>query len=263
MTSIARTLFPTFFVLLPVFSSHLLSEMLHMKNYLQCAVMIGLSAVVSLAGGSARAGIVVYGNLGSTGTGAIAASGGVPLTTGTNWRAIGFTVGGTNTFLQTATIGLNVNSAGSANVRLDLYSNNAGVPGTSLFSTTQTLAANTLNLPISFNLNQTLTSGSTYWIVAQKTGGAGVVAWRPDSTSSAPTTQNASGWANLGNATGITSSNNGATWGSTGNGSSSSISLVAVVPEPSKVAVMAAAGGLATILRLRRSRRGVSPAASS
>lgn len=38
---------------------------------------------------------------------------------------------------------------------------------------------------------------------------------------------------------------------------------VRLVPEPSTVAVMAAAGGVATILRLRRSRRVASPAAAS
>ena len=228
------------------------------RNSAATAIAAAIAATC-LAVGSASASIVVYGNLGSTGTGAIATTGGIGLTSSA-WRAIGFTVGGTNTFLQTATIGLNVNSAGSADVRLDLYSNNAGVPGTSLFSTTETLAANTLNLPISFNLNQTLTSGSTYWIVAQKTGGAGVVSWRPGNPAVAPTVQNASGWANLGNATGINSTDGGSTWGSTGTGQSSSISLVAVVPEPSMVAVMGAAGGMATMLRLRRSRRAVAPA---
>jgi hypothetical protein len=225
-----------------------------MKKFATCSLLIGVSAVLLLAAGSASAGIVVYGNLGNSGTGAIATSGGVPLTTGTNWRAIGFTVGGTNTFLETATIGLNVNSAGPADVRLDLYSNNAGVPGTSLFNTTQTVSANTLNLPVTFNLNQTLTSGSTYWIVAQKTGGAGAVGWRGPDPTAAPTPRNASGWANLGNATGITSTDNGATWGSTGNGSSSSISLVAVVPEPSAIAILAAAAGMGAMVRLRRSR---------
>jgi hypothetical protein len=225
-----------------------------MKKFATCSLLIGLSAVLLLAGGSASAGLVVYGNLGSNGAGAIASSGGLTLTTGTVWRAIGFTVGGTNVFLETATIGLNVNANGPANVRLDLYSNNAGVPGTSLFDTTQTVSANTLNLPVTFNLNQTLTSGSTYWIVAQKTGGAGVLAWRPADPASAPTVQNASGWANLGSTTGITSSNNGASWGSTGTGVSSSISLVAVVPEPSAIAILAAAAGMGATLRLRRSR---------
>lgn len=228
------------------------------RNSAAAAIAAAIAATC-LAVGSANAGIVVYGNLGPSGTNAIGTSGGSGLTSSA-WRAIGFTVGGTNTFLETATIGMNVSSAGSADVRLDLYSNNAGVPGTSLFSTTQTLAANTLNLPITFNLNQTLSSGSTYWIVAQKTGGAGALSWRPSDPQAAPATQNSSLWANLGNATGITSNNAGTSWGSTGTGVSNSISLIATVPEPSTVAVMGAAGGMATMLRLRRSRRAVAPA---
>ncbi len=205
-----------------------------MRNSLAAAIAAAIMAVF-LAVGSANAGIVVYGNLGSSGTNAISTSGGIALS-GSTWRAIGFTVGGTNVMLETVTIGFNVNSSGSADVRLDLYSNNSGVPGTSLFNTSQSLAANTVNQPIGFNFNQTLSSGSTYWIVAQRTGGTGnasALAWRPADGNPPPTTQNASGWLNLGNVTGITSTNAGAAWGSTGNGSVSSMSLTAIVPEPS------------------------------
>ena len=76
------------------------------KTSLNSVVLIGLSAAIFLAAGSANAGTVVYGNLGSNGAGLIATSGGISLKTGTEWRAIGFTVGGTNTFLETATIGI-------------------------------------------------------------------------------------------------------------------------------------------------------------
>jgi hypothetical protein len=207
-----------------------------MRNSLAAAIAAA-AVVVFLAVGTAKAGIVVYGNLGSSGTNAISSSGGIVLTA-TTWRAIGFTVGGTNVMLETVTIGFNVGSSGSADVRLDLYSNSSGQPGTSLFNTSQSLAANTLNQPITFNFNQTLSSGSTYWIVAQRAGGTGnatALAWRPaaGTPNPAPITQNASGWLNLGNATGVTSADSGATWGSTGTGSSNSISFTAIVPEPS------------------------------
>jgi hypothetical protein len=191
-----------------------------------------------LAVGSASAG-VVYGNLGPTvGTNSIGTAG-ITLSS-TTWRAVGFTPGGTNLVLNTATIGLNVNSAGPADVRLDLYSDNSGTPGSSLFNTSQTLAASTLNQPITFNVNQTLTAGTSYWIVAQQTGGSGVLSWRnPSPVNLSPTTQNSSGWTNLGSTTGTTSNNAGGTWGSTGNGSSSAISLDAVpVPEPSMLAML-------------------------
>lgn len=223
------------------------------KSFHTFVTILAASIAAVLAVDSAKAG-VVYGNLGPSGTNAIQATGGVALTS-SQWRAIGFTAGGTDLVLDTVTIGLNVNSSGSAVVRLDLYDNNSGVPGTSLFNTSLTLAANTLNAPISFLLNQTLTSGSTYWIVAQKTGGAGTLGWRPADGSPAPTTQNASGWTNLGNATGITSTNAGGTWGSTGNGSSSSISLFASpVPEPSTfvMLLMASSGALLWARRKKR-----------
>jgi hypothetical protein len=228
-----------------------------MRNSLAAAIAAAIMAVF-LAVGSANAGIVVYGNLGSSGTNAISTSGGI-VVSGSTWRAIGFTVGGTNVMLETVTIGVNVNSTGSADMRLDLYSNNSGVPGTSLFNTSQSLAANTVNQPISFNFNQTLSSGSTYWIVAQRAGGTGnatALAWRPAVGTPAPATQNASGWANLGNATGITSSDSGATWGSTGTGSSNAISFTAIVPEPSTWA-MAGVGiaFAATCEEVRRRRR--------
>jgi hypothetical protein len=226
------------------------------RNSFAVSFAAALTAVV-LSVGSAKA-EVVYGNLGSSGTNAIASSGGIGLNS-TTWRAIGFTVGGTNLQLDTATIGFDVNSLGSATVRLDLYTNGSGTtPGTSFFNTSQLLAANTVNQPITFNFGQLLTSGSTYWIVAQKTSGAGVLAWRPANPQAAPVTQNSSGWANLGNVTGITSSNSGTSWGSTGNGSSNSISLTAIVPEPSTWAMAGAGLALAGTYGVHRRRRRVS-----
>ena len=200
--------------------------------------ILTILAGTALVVGSAQAAIV-FGNLGATGSGAIRTSGGTTLND-TTWRAIGFTAGGTDLVLNTATIGVFVNATGSADMRLDLYSNNGGLPGVSLFDTTQTIDASTPNQPITFTLNQTLTSGTTYWLVAQKAGGAGTLVWRPADGNPPPITQNSSGWANLGNATAVTSFDDGATWGATGNGSSSSISLTASpIPEPGTWAAMA------------------------
>lgn len=212
-----------------------------MKNKL-----VSLAAITLMSCGSAQA-AVVFGNLGSDGV-AIGSSGGTSLNN-TTWRAQGFTIGAgvTDLVLAAVTIGFNVSSGGSADVRLDLYSNNSGVPGSSLFNTTKTLAANTLNLPITFDFNQTLSAATTYWIVAQKTGGAGTLVWRPASPTAAPTTLNASGWTNGG---GNTSSDDGVTWGSTGNGSSNSISITAV-PEPSAF-VMLSLGAIGLVARRRR-----------
>jgi hypothetical protein len=210
------------------------------------------SAVLALNSANAA---IVFGNLGASGSGAIQASGGTTLNA-TTWRAIGFTAGGTDLVLNTATIGVFVNSTGTADMRVDLYSNNAGLPGTSLFNTTQTIAASTLNQPITFTLNQTLTAGTTYWILAQRTGGTGntgALVWRPANGLVVPTTQNASGWLSLGNAAAVTSLNDGASWGATGNGSSSSISLSASpIPEPGTWAAMAILAGGAAFAGWRR-----------
>jgi hypothetical protein len=213
-----------------------------MKNKL-----VSLAAITLMSCGSAQA-AVVFGNLGFDGAGAIGSSGGITLND-TTWRAQSFTIGAgvTDLVLATVTIGFNVSSGGSADVRLDLYSNNSGAPGSSLFNTTKTLAANTLNLPITFDFNQTLSAATTYWIVAQKTGGAGNLTWRPASPTAAPTTRNASGWTNGG---GTTSSDDGVTWGTTGNGSSNSISITAV-PEPSAF-VMLSLGAIGLVARRRR-----------
>ena len=213
---------------------------------------LALLAATTLVAFSSAQAAVVYGNLGPNGTISISTSGGITLTSSA-WRAIAFTPGGSDLLLSTATIGLSVNAAGSADVRLDLYSNNSGVPGTSLFNTTQTLSANTVAQPIDFTLNQTLSSGTTYWIVAQNVSGSGTLTWRPADTSPlvGPTTQNSSGWTNLGNSTGISSSNGGVTWGSTGTGASNAISLNAV-PEPGAVSIAAL---FATGVLLRRNRR--------
>ena len=210
----------------------------------------------ALAVGSANA-AVVFGNLGATGSNAIQPGTGINLTSNT-WRAIGFKPGGTDLVLNTATIGLYTAANGSATFQLDLYNDNAGVPGgTSLFSTQQFLPANTTTQPFTFTLNQTLTAGQTYWLVGQRISGTGSLAWRgPSPGSVAPTQQNASGWANLGNITGRTSTDGGLTWGSTGNGSTSSISLTASpIPEPGTWAAMAIFAGGAAYAGWRRRRQ--------
>ena len=210
----------------------------------------------ALAVGSANAAIV-FGNLGATGSNAIQPGTGLTLTPAT-WRAIGFKPGGTDLVLNTATIGLSTTTSGTAIFQLDLYDDNAGIPGMSLFSTQQTLLANTTAQPFTFTLNQTLTAGQTYWLVGQRVGGSGnnsTLSWRgPGPTGSvAPTGQNASGWASLGNTTGITSQNDGATWGSTGTGASSAISLTASpIPEPGTWAAMAIFAGGAAYAGWRR-----------
>ena len=207
----------------------------------------------ALAVGSANA-AVVFGNLGANGSGAVDPAGGT-LITPTVWRALAFTPNGTNLVLNTATIGLDTSASGSAGIRLDLYSNNAGNPGTSLFNTSQTLNASTVAGPVTFTLNQTLTAGQTYWIVAQRDGGTGnnnTLSWRRPSPNTAPTAQNLSGWVSVG---AKTSNDDGGTWGSltTGVAIGNAISLTASpIPEPGTWAAMAIFAGGAAYAGWRR-----------
>jgi hypothetical protein len=210
----------------------------------------------ALAVGSAQAAIV-FGNLGSNGDGAIDTSGGTVLTP-TVWRAFAFTPSGTDLVLNTATLGLSTTVSGTAVIRLDLYSNNAGIPGTSFFNTSLTLGASTSAQPITFTLDQSLTAGQTYWLVAQRDGGTGannVLAWRRGIPNTAPTAQNSSGWVNVG---AKTSNDDGATWENLTAGANNAISLTAsAIPEPGTWAAMAILAGGAAFAGWRRRQQHV------
>lgn len=220
------------------------------------AILTILAGTV-LAVGSTNAAIV-FGNLGASGSDAIRNSGGFSLSTGT-WRAIGFTTDAINLVLNSATIGLETTTAGSADIRLDLYSNNSGAPGSSLFNTSLTLAGNTAVAPVTFSLNQTLTAGTTYFIVAQQTGGSATTFWRQrDASGVSPTALNGSGWSNLGNFTAQRSLDNGGSWAATGSGAGSAISLDASpIPEPGTWAAMAIFAGGAAFAGWRRRQQQV------
>jgi hypothetical protein len=213
--------------------------------------ILTILAGTALAVGSTNAAIV-FGNLGANGSGAITNAGGTTLST-TQWRAVGFTANGPDLVLDTATLALSVNNNGPATIGLDLYTSvGAGAnaaPGTSIFGTTQVIAANSFD-KVTFNLNETLNDGASYWLVAKLITGPGTLAWRSPATPAAPTGLNGSGWSNLG---GRTSTDTGASWGATGNASGSAISLSASpIPEPGTWAAMAIFAGGAAYVGWRR-----------
>jgi hypothetical protein len=224
--------------------------------------ILTILAGTALAVGSTNAAIV-FGNLGATGGNGVANSGGTILST-TSWRGMVFTPSGTDLVLNTATLGLNVSAAGSADVRVDLYTWVAipgsdplnGAPGVSLVSATQTLGANTLNQKIDFTLNYDLTAGTSYAIVAQKTGGDGQLRWRAPSPSVVPTGQNGSGWTFVGSQN--TTPQGTDSWGILGTGGASAISLSASpIPEPGTWAAMAILAGGAAFAGWRRRQQHV------
>jgi hypothetical protein len=207
----------------------------------------------ALAVGSAQAAIV-FGNLGNTGSQAIAQSGGVSLTQNA-FHAVGFTANGSDLVLDTATIGYRYSGAGTTIAKFDLYSNAPRIgggnePGTVLFSTQLTVGPSNGD-PITFTLNQTLTAGTSYWLVASRVGfgGGGTLAWRPSTSPTAMTELNGSTWASLG-----TRTKTGSTWsGSLGTGADISLSVGASpIPEPGTWAAMAIFAGGAAYAGWRR-----------
>jgi len=186
----------------------------------------------ALAAGSASAAIV-YGNLGPDGSGALSTTTGPSLNfpAGTRERAIGFIPIGPNLSLQSAVLNLQNNSGNDATARVDLYTDVSGNPGTSLFSTTLTINANTAGL-VTFPINQTLTAGTPYWLVATKDGpdATNNLFWRAPSPNTAATEQNGSGWSSTATSGKITD-DSGNTWT---NASTINVGFnLVAVPEPS------------------------------
>lgn len=226
------------------------------KTFFTLATIISALMAATLAVGSAKAG-VVYGNLGASGTDPISSVGTVNLAT--SFRAIGFIPLAPDLSLSSATLGINVDALGSADVRVDLYSavvSGTNInPGTSLASVTQTLGPN-INQAITFDFSGVpLTSGSNYFVVAQKIGGVGTAVWRQPNPTAAPVAQNGSGWNNLGIITSQNSTDGGTTWTYAGPGNARAISLSAV-PEPSTwILAGFGVGAVATFREVQRRRR--------
>jgi hypothetical protein len=208
----------------------------------------------ALAVGSANAAIV-FGNLGNDATGALGA--GNRTITGNAWMAVGFTPAGLDLMLNTATLGLAVNNAGSATIRLDLYTG-VSAPDTtsSFFNTSLTLPANTTAQKISFDLSgTTLNAGTTYWLGLSKTSlGGGTVTWLAPvgANPPLPTGLNGSGWANVGANTIQRTTSSGVAW----NAAASPVLSLSIdaspIPEPGTWAAMAIFAGGAAYVGWRR-----------
>jgi MYXO-CTERM domain-containing protein len=213
------------------------------------------AAVLSLClvAGSARASQVVFGNLGSDGLGTLTTT--AFTASSQNWLAQGFTVGGTNTFLSSISIGL----LGTGTATVSLYSSLAGIPDQSLVSVSQAIASEDPALVQSFSFNNfSLTNGASYWVVVNRSGG-GWFSWVFNADEATPSGQNSSGWVALSPATRRTS-NGGSTWTSSGANTFASFSISASsspptpepIPEPGTWAAAALLIGAAAYVRWRR-----------
>jgi hypothetical protein len=219
-----------------------------------CRLLAAVCCLVASSASVTRAD-VVFGNLGSLGTDPLAASTNASVSD-TTWVAQGFKVSGSNTVLQSVSLGLY--DSNSSPVRVQLFSDSAGSPGGSALATVSGVAGSTTPLLQSFNFspNVSLTSESSYWIVVSTTETAGLFNWAFNQNGDFPDTQNSSGWTPLSPTTKMTT-DSGSSWSNSGVNRPASFSItatVAPVPEPSTYALAAVGLGLAGLVRARRRR---------
>jgi MYXO-CTERM domain-containing protein len=212
------------------------------------------AAVLSLClvAGSARASQVVFGNLGSDGSEALAAGGFT--TSASRWYAHRFTVGSDATFtnLNTATLGLSANSVASvANVSVSIYSNSATNSPSSLLFTSSALTVSSQDKYAFAFSDASLSNNATYWLVLSTPN----LLWQTADSGDPPSDQNGSGYTYAGT---WRTTNSGGLWSTSSSGESFSLSLVASqsgpepIPEPGTWAAAALLIGAAAYVRWRR-----------
>lgn len=193
---------------------------------------------------------VVFGNLGSNGTGSLDATntdfGGGTQSDILVSLAQGFTTGTSTNFLElkAVTLGLFSNDV-PATRTLSIYTDNAGVPGTALYTSSSQAVTSTGKYTFSFP-NSALSASTSYWIVPQ-----GPASWYFNLAGTQPTQHNSSGWSYLGTKR-ILTEDPGNWINSTGPYSVS----VQAVPEPSTYALAGIGIAAAGLMRWRRRQSG-------
>lgn len=216
-------------------------------------------AVLSLFLADARAALV-FGNLGSSGTGGLDTAS--QQITSTTWLAQGFTtpVSGGLLNLESIVLGLSVNS-GSTDTRVQLFANSGGLPsGSALATVLGSVASNTPAL-YTFTLASPylLSSGTTYWIVVSDPDVGDQYNWVFNEDQLNPSGQNSSGylWPSAGT---LRTTNGGANWSDRSAFTQSdaafylNASAPAVVPEPGTWAAAALLLGGTAFARWRKRR---------
>ncbi len=197
-----------------------------------CCLAVGASNV-------ARA-EVVFGNLGTSGTGALGTTNTDVGPTAGDYLAQGFTAASPNLTVTSVTLGLF--GDGSIATTVAIFADNFGEPAASpLFTSATVNVGAKARYEFSFS-GATLTAGSTYWVIPQSD-----VSWYLNNPGSAPVAQNSSGYTFVNTLENI----GGGGW--TGAGSNRySISVAAAVPEPSTYALAALGLGAAGLVGARR-----------
>jgi hypothetical protein len=220
------------------------------------------STLLSVAAASflladARA-VIVFGNLGSSGTGALDTAS--QQITSTTWLAQGFTtpVSGGLLNLESIVLGLSVNS-GSTDTRVQLFANSGGLPSGSALATV--LGSVALNTPALYTFTLAspylLSSGTTYWIVVSDPDIGDQYNWVFNNAEINPSGQNGSGYLWAGT---LRSLDGGANWTDRSANSQSdaafylNASAPAAVPEPGTWAAAALLAGGAAFARWRKQR---------
>jgi hypothetical protein len=182
---------------------------------------------------------VVFGNLGTSGTGALGTTNTDIGPTINNYLAQGFTAASPN--LTVTSISLGLFGDGSIPSTVSIFADNFGAPAaTPLFTSSVTNVGAKGTYAFSFT-GANLTNGSNYWVIPQSD-----VSWYLNSPGSVPTAQNSSGYV----FTNTLENVGGGGWA--GAGSNRYSVSVQAVPEPTTYAMAAAAAGLLGFAKWRR-----------
>ena len=207
------------------------------------------AAAVLLAIPSTNAAIV-FGNLGSDGSGSVAAIDGSAVSA-TDWVAQGFTTGGASTLLDvdSITLGLRNNSGNTISASVSIWSDSGGSPFASLYTSSAVNIPNANGAKYTFSFGAApLNVGTSYWVVMSTPN----LTWSYQSGNLAPTGLNSSGYVYT--ATKSTA-DSGLNWGNSFF-SSQAISMVATeaqpIPEPGTWAAAVLLAGGAAYARWRK-----------
>lgn len=204
------------------------------------AIAVVVAAVVAPA---VSVGQVVYGNLGSSGTGALGLTNtDIDLNA---WVGQGFSTGtSTSTTLQSITMGLFYDNSLTAPFTIKLYNDISGQPGTVVATSSATSVGTTGLYTFPFS-SFSLSPSTTYWAVPNPG-----VSWYRNATESTPTEQNSSGYQYSST---LSSANGGGSWTPINAGYSISVNAV---PEPASIGLMVLGAAGLGVTALRRMRRG-------
>jgi hypothetical protein len=214
--------------------------MLSKKLLITRQPILAVAAIITFALSSiAHAGSadVVFGNLGSSGTGSLGTQNSDVGQNVNNYIAQGFTAAGLNLNVTSISLGL---FGDSVPATIAIFADNFGAPAASpLFTSSVTNVGAKGIYAFSFT-GANLTSGSSYWVIPQSD-----LSWYLNSPGSAPTSQNSSGYS----FTSTLENFEGSGWSAAAS-DRYSISVEAV-PEPSTYALLLLSGA-ASLWALKR-----------